>query len=41
LNLLKIVAGSRNDRREKSVCLTDESRHLLRELQTQLQKLPI
>ena len=41
LNLLKIVAGSRNDRREKSVCLTDESRQLLRELQTQLQKLPI
>jgi len=41
LNLLKIVAGSRNDRREKSVCLTDESRQLLRELQSQLQKLPI
>ena len=41
LNLLKIAAGSRNDRREKSVCLTDESRQLLRELQTQLQKLPI
>ena len=41
LNLLKIVAGSRNDRREKSVCLTDESRQLLRELQAQLQKLPM
>ena len=41
LNLLKIVAGSRSDRREKSVYLTDESRQLLRELQTQLQKLPI
>jgi len=41
LNLLKIAPGSRNDRREKSVCLTDEARQLLRELQAHLQKLSI
>jgi hypothetical protein len=41
LNLLQVDRGGRDDRREKSIRLTDEARELLRELRDHLHSLCI